>query len=978
MADKERNVVLNFKMDGQVQYAETIKDINRVMNVAAKEYKNHVAAMGKDASATEKLAAEKKKLEIQMQGAQKRTQMLRDEYEAMAKDTNTSSAELEKMYGKLLDSERAEMALQKSLDRVNEGLSDQAQEAREAMAQLDDLKGESKLLEQEQKNLTGAFKLQTAELGDNASEAEKTELAQKQLTQQMELTERAVDNLEKQLEATKKIYGENSVEVLQMEGKLNDARLTVQKFSNSLDDIEESGKDAGEGLEELGKKMDLNNLLEATELLQGVTDKLLEVGQAAFDSGMAFADSQTNLQANLGLTADEAEKLNDVVNDVFKNGVVDSMEEATEAVILTKRTFKDLNDVELETITNKITTIAKRTGTDVQENIRGAEQLMIAFGLKGDEALDLIASGYQNGLNRSDDFMDTLIEYSPLFEQAGFDAEQMMNIINNGLESGAFNADKAADAVKEFGVFINDGKIADNIELYSKGTQELFDKYKDGKATAADVFASISQDIVDTNDKQKKYEMGVSAFGTMYEDLGDKAVESFAETGGAIDKVNGKADEMAEKAPGEKWQSSLRELYDTFLPLGIQLTEIAQDILPPVVDGLTKLFDWFTKLPGPLQTFITVFGSLLLVAGIAAPVILGVAAAILTLEIALLPIIAIVVAVAAAIAGIVLVIQNWGAITDWIGEKWDLFTAWLSESVSTLATNFVNWFNDMKTGAVNKFNELKDKGIAKVNDLKTRGINTLKGFKDGAINKANELKNGFVNKAQDLKQGAINKYNELKNGAINTISGLKNGAINKANEMKTSFVNKVKSLKDGAINRFNDLRDRASSVMEQTRKKIVAPIEKARDLIKTAIEKIKGFFSGLGDKLKIKIPRPKLPRFTISGGFDLTPPSISVPKIGIKWNARGGIFTQPTIFGASGGQLQGAGEAGPEAVLPLNEKTLGDIGKGIAESMGATGDIAVHVYMDMDEMTTKMAPGMSKQLNSNNKMKARQVGVIVT
>lgn len=37
---KERNVVLNFKMDGQVQYANTLKQINMVMNNAAKEYKN--------------------------------------------------------------------------------------------------------------------------------------------------------------------------------------------------------------------------------------------------------------------------------------------------------------------------------------------------------------------------------------------------------------------------------------------------------------------------------------------------------------------------------------------------------------------------------------------------------------------------------------------------------------------------------------------------------------------------------------------------------------------------------------------------------------------------------------------------------------------------------------------------------------------------------------------------------------------------
>ena len=67
---KERNVVLHFKMDGQVQYANTLKQINMVMNNAAKEYKNHIAAMGQDATMTDKLLAEKKKLEIQMEAAQ--------------------------------------------------------------------------------------------------------------------------------------------------------------------------------------------------------------------------------------------------------------------------------------------------------------------------------------------------------------------------------------------------------------------------------------------------------------------------------------------------------------------------------------------------------------------------------------------------------------------------------------------------------------------------------------------------------------------------------------------------------------------------------------------------------------------------------------------------------------------------------------------------------------------------------------------
>lgn len=54
----------------------------------------------------------------------------------------------------------------------------------------------------------------------------------------------------------------------------------------------------------------------------------------------------------------------------------------------------------------------------------------------------------------------------------------------------------------------------------------------------------------------------------------------------------------------------------------------------------------------------------------------------------------------------------------------------------------------------------------------------------------------------------------------------------------------------------------------------------------------------------------------------------------VRWFARGGILTKPTVFGMNGNTLMAGGEAGNEAVLPLNQKTLGMIGRGIAEAMG--------------------------------------------
>ena len=47
-------------------------------------------------------------------------------------------------------------------------------------------------------------------------------------------------------------------------------------------------------------------------------------------------------------------------------------------------------------------------------------------------------------------------------------------------------------------------------------------------------------------------------------------------------------------------------------------------------------------------------------------------------------------------------------------------------------------------------------------------------------------------------------------------------------------------------------------------------------------------------------------------------------------------MTKPTIFGANGNSLMVGGEAGNEAVLPLNDQTLCAIGRGISQTMGGT------------------------------------------
>lgn len=136
MAGKESDVVLNFKTNGEVSYAKTVKEINKEMNLANTEYKNHVSAMDKDATQTEKLTATKKKLEKQVALAEQRTQMLREEYEKSVKETGEYSAESEKLYKKMLESETGQNKLKSALEDTNEALKEQGKMSDETAEKL--------------------------------------------------------------------------------------------------------------------------------------------------------------------------------------------------------------------------------------------------------------------------------------------------------------------------------------------------------------------------------------------------------------------------------------------------------------------------------------------------------------------------------------------------------------------------------------------------------------------------------------------------------------------------------------------------------------------------------------------------------------------------------------------------------------------------------------------------------------------------
>ena len=114
---------------------------------------------------------------------------------------------------------------------------------------------------------------------------------------------------------------------------------------------------------------------------------------------------------------------------------------------------------------------------------------------------------------------------------------------------------------------------------------------------------------------------------------------------------------------------------------------------------------------------------------------------------------------------------------------------------------------------------------------------------------------------------------------------------------------------------FGGLKDIVDGVFAGIKSAIETPMNAAKEIVTNIISAITNAFN-----VKWELPKIKMPHFSITPkGWefgDLLKGSI--PKLGIEWYAKGGVLTQPTIFGMNGNNAMIGGEAGAEAVAPID------------------------------------------------------------
>ena len=652
------------------------------------------------------------------------------------------------------------------------------------------------------------------------------------------------------------------------------ATLDSVKSGNSLDnvktelqEISPKAKGAEDSLDDMADAISGGNMMEAGEIISSVGDKIVELGNHAKDTALEFQSSFGTIAANTNLSKAEMESLKGVAVDVFKSGVTDSIDEATQATVLMKNTFKDLNNEDLGKITEQVVALSKRTNTEYTENIRAADYLMKAFGVSNQEAFDMIASGYKNGLNASNDFTDTIVEYSGTVKEAGYSQEEFFAMLDSGLKNGVRNTDLIADSMVEFSKKLAAGDYEEMIGGMSQETQNMFNEYKNGNATVSDVMTSVQSEMKKMSPAEQQKMLTV--LGSQFEDIGVKGFLGLNKVGNEFKNVEGAMDSATKKDPAQKWQSSWNEL-------SASLSEVGTDILnslQPLMDFLADLAKAFTDLPEPAKLFIEVVMGLIAVFALLTPVIAALAVAQTALDIALAPFLLIILAVIAVIALLVVIITNWGAIVDWLKGVWDGFVKWLA-----------GLWDGMKEMAGNVWNGMKDTISNVCQSIADFVSGIWQGIKDTTSNVFNGIKDFMLGVWQGIKDMVSNAVNGVKNTISNVWDGIKN--ITK-------------------------------SAWEGVKSMITTPIEAAKNIVSGIIDKIKGLFNFRLKFPDISIPHIPMPHFRMSGSFN--PLKGQIPKIGVDWFAKGGILTKPTVFGMNGGNFMAGGEAGKEAVAPLSD-----------------------------------------------------------
>jgi TP901 family phage tail tape measure protein len=474
---------------------------------------------------------------------------------------------------------------------------------------LDSAEKSSRSLQSELKGVNSLLKL-------DPSNVELLKQKQDILTESIKATKDKLDTLKNAQAQVQAQFEHGDITVEQYRDFQREIIATEQKLKRLKDEqkdfgsvVEQQMKVAGKKVEEFGGKVEEAGK-KFSILSAGATAGL---GYAVTTAG-SLEGAVNKVSVATGASKEKTEELKEVLKSIHDNNYGEDYNDIAEKMALVKQNLGDISNTDLQNITERAYMLEDAFGMDFNETLRGVNGLMTNMGLTAEQAFDYLVVGAQNGLDKSGELADNIAEYSQLWGQAGFSAEEMFVILQNGLDSGAYNLDKVNDLVKEMGISLTDGRIEENLSSFSKETQNLFKEWQNGGASQSDVIKSIINDFSNMENEQEALTLAGTVWSALGEDNAMKIITSLGDVNNTYKDVTGSVQEASDQmysGTGVKAEQAMKKIQTAFQTMG----DAILPILTPIIEKIAALATKFSNLNPTIQKIVLVVMGLVAAAG---------------------------------------------------------------------------------------------------------------------------------------------------------------------------------------------------------------------------------------------------------------------------------------------------------------------------------------------------------------------------
>lgn len=675
----------------------------------------------------------------------------------------------------------------------------------------------------------------------------------------------------------------------QLQNEIGQAEVEVLKIDKAMGNLGDSSRSATGNIKEATGYLKADVMMNVAEKAGQLGQKMVDAGKKTVDAWSEIDEAMDTVTTKTGLTGEALLGLQEIAKGIATSLPSATFQESADAVGELNTQFGLTGDT-LQSAAEYLLKYSKITGEDISNSAINAKKAIDAYGLSNEDlarVLDSVTKVGQDTGQSYDSIFQKAIDGAPQIKMLGLSFEEGATLIGRFEKSGIDSSAALSSLSKATVNYAKDGKtLTEGLNETVNAIQNATSK-TEAIRIASEVFGSkAAPRMVDA------IQRGAFSFN----DLAEAAQNSSGTVATTFDETIDPIDKLTTYS--NKAKEGLAEV-------GGKLLETVIPALEPLMGILESAVNWFTSLNETDQQTIVILGlvttAVMLLLGAIAPLVIAIGAI-------GAPVGIVIAAIVAAIAAITLIIQaimNWGAISEWLQSTWDACAAWLSE----LWTNIVTTATTAWSSFTAWLSEIWSSVVSTGQSLWSSFTSTLSNIFSSLISGAQSLWSSFTSTLSNLWSDLVSTGSNLFNNLSSTISGIFNGILSTASNIWNSIQSTISNAIDGA-----------------------------RNAVSNAIEAIKSLFN-----FNISWPHIPLPHFYVSGSANpLDWLSQGVPSIGIEWYAKGGIMTKPTLFGMNGNRAMVGGEAGAEAILPLNKSTLGAIGQSIANTMNTSNSINVN------------------------------------